>query len=164
MIELDDLELSFAGLRRSRGLRRSLEITGEGIVLGPGTLLARRVLGGEEPRILALLAAAHGHAVSAQILGVIRKALDLWSHGEKFLSQLHLSHARLPPLTGDQAFALFAQAGPTGMSRAAPVQRTHRVTSTSGMLLTPTHQGHATLIHIRGRLGIPWSLVPGRLN
>jgi hypothetical protein len=38
----------------------------------------------------------------------MRKAKDLWSQGEKFLAQLHLTYARLPPLTEDQAFALFA--------------------------------------------------------
>jgi hypothetical protein len=55
-----------------------------------------------------LLAAALGRAVSPRILDVMRKALDLWSRGEKFLAQLLLTFVRLPPLTEDQAFALFA--------------------------------------------------------
>src|ERR1019366_6655036 len=33
---------------------------------------------------------------------------DRGSRGEKFPAQLHLTFARLPPLTEDQAFALFA--------------------------------------------------------
>jgi hypothetical protein len=107
VIDLDDLKPGFAERRRSHGLRPNLEMTDEGLVLGAGTLLARP-RGGEEPRILALLAAALGRVVSPQILDVMRKALDLWSCGEKFLAQLHLTFARLPPLTEDQAFALFA--------------------------------------------------------
>ncbi len=85
-------------------------------MLGAGTLLARPRAGeralaqdDEGPRILALLAAAHGRSVSPQILDNIRKALGLWRRDEKCLAQLHLSCARLPPLTRDaQAFALFA--------------------------------------------------------
>jgi hypothetical protein len=84
-------------------------------MLGAGTLLARPRAGeralaqdDEGPRILALLAAAHGRSVSPRILDNIRKALGLWRRGEKCLAQLHLSCARLPPLTRDaQAFALF---------------------------------------------------------
>jgi hypothetical protein len=106
VIELDDLEVRFVERRRSHGLRPNLEITGEGLLLGAGTLLARP-RGGEEPCILALLAAV-GRVVSPQILDVMRKALDLWSRCEKFLAQLLLTFVRLPPLTEDQAFALFA--------------------------------------------------------
>jgi hypothetical protein len=51
VIELDDLEVRFVERRRSHGLRPNLEITGEGLLLGADTLLAKRVLGGEEPRI-----------------------------------------------------------------------------------------------------------------
>jgi hypothetical protein len=60
VIELDDLETRFAERRRGRRFRRSLEITNEGFLLGADTLLASRALDGEEPRALALLAAAHG--------------------------------------------------------------------------------------------------------
>jgi hypothetical protein len=116
VIELDDLETRFVERRRSHGLRPNLEMTSEGLVLGVDTLLVRPHDGegalaqdSEGPRILALLAAAHGRSVSPQILDSIRKALDLWSRDEKCLAQLHLSHARLPPMTCDaQAFALFA--------------------------------------------------------
>ncbi len=38
----------------------------------------------------------------------MRKAAGLWSAGEKFRAQLHLTYARLPPLTEEQAFALCA--------------------------------------------------------
>ncbi len=108
MIELDDLDARFDERRRARGLRRSLEITNKDFLLGADTLLATGVLEGEEARALALLAAAHVRALSPLILDIMRKAQDLWSRGEKSLAQLHLTFARLPPLTDDQAFALFA--------------------------------------------------------
>ncbi|WOJ90921.1 hypothetical protein RZS28_06450 [Methylocapsa polymorpha] len=107
MIELDDLETRFGERRRMRRLRHSLEIMDEGFLLGADTLLATRALDGEEPRALALLAGAHGRALSPQILDIMRKAQDLWSRGEKFLAQLHLTFARVPPLTEEQAFAPF---------------------------------------------------------
>jgi len=108
VIAFDDLETRFTERRRSCGIRRALEMTNEGLMLGAGVLLTRCAAEGEELRILALLAATHGRAVSPQIIDVMRKASDLWSRGEKFLAQLHLAFARLPPLTEDQAFALFA--------------------------------------------------------
>jgi len=71
VIELDDLNTIFVDRRRAHGLRPNLEMTDEGLVLGAGTLLAsprggERALAqeGEGPRVLALLAAAHGRSVS----------------------------------------------------------------------------------------------------
>ncbi len=84
MIELDDLEARFAE-RRALGLRRGLEITNQGAP-------ARR----------------RACAVSPHVLDVLGKAIGLWKGGEKFPAQLHLTYARLPPLTEGQAFALCA--------------------------------------------------------
>ena len=106
-MRLDDLEARFAA-RRAQGLRRNLEITDEGVLLGAGTLLAGLALDGEEARILAVLSAAFACAVSPQILDILGKAIALWKGGEKFRAQLHLTYARLPPLTEEQAFALCA--------------------------------------------------------
>jgi hypothetical protein len=106
-LRLDDLEARFAA-RRAPRLRRNLEITDEGLLLGAGTLLAGLPLDGEEARVLALLSAAFACAVSPQILDVLGKAIALWKGGEKFRAQLHLTYARLPPLTEEQAFALCA--------------------------------------------------------
>ena len=47
-------------------------------------------------------------AISSQILDVLGKAGALWKDGERFRAQMHLSYARLPPLTEEQAFALCA--------------------------------------------------------
>ena len=97
-MRLDNLEARFAA-RRARGRRRGLEITDEGLLLGARTLLAGLPLDGEEARILALLSAAFACAASPQILNIMRKAIGLWKGGEKFRAQLHLTYARLPPLT-----------------------------------------------------------------
>ena len=106
-MRLDDLEARFAA-RRAQGLRRNLEITDEGFLLGAGTLLAGLALDGEEARILTVLSAAFACAVSPQILDILGKAIALWKGAEKFRAQLHLTYARLPPLTEEQAFALCA--------------------------------------------------------
>jgi hypothetical protein len=106
-LRLDDLEARFAA-RRAQGLRRNLEITDEGVLLGAGTLLAGLALDGEEARILTVLSVAFACAVSPQILDILGKAIALWKGGEKFRAQLHLTYARLPPLTEEQAFALCA--------------------------------------------------------
>ena len=45
---------------------------------------------------------------SPQILDILRKAIGFWTRGDKFLAQLHLTYARLPPLSEEQAFALCA--------------------------------------------------------
>ena len=47
-------------------------------------------------------------AISPQILDILGKKIALWKGGEKFRAQLHLTYARLPPLTEEQAFALCA--------------------------------------------------------
>ncbi len=107
-MRIDDLEAGSAARRRAQGLRRNVEITDAAILLGAGILLAGLSLDGAEPRLLALLAAAFGCAASPRILDVMQKATGLWKGGEKFRAQLHLTYARLPPLTEEQAFALCA--------------------------------------------------------
>src|SRR5215475_14236791 len=78
----------------------------EGLVLGAGTILVpaegvRRLksLKGQEQRILALLSAAHGKAVSSSVLGNIERAGRAWSFGDDCLAYIHLAHAGLHPLT-----------------------------------------------------------------
>jgi hypothetical protein len=75
----------------------------EGLVLGAGTILVpaegmRRLknLEGQEQRILALLSAAHGKAVSPSVLGNIERAGKAWSVGDDCLAYIHLAHAGLP--------------------------------------------------------------------
>ncbi len=49
-----------------------------------------------------------GAAVSLPISGRHQKSHQPLKRGEKFRAQLHLTYARLPPLTEEQAFALCA--------------------------------------------------------
>jgi hypothetical protein len=66
-------------------------------------------LKGQEQRILALLSAAHGKAVSPSVLGHIERAGKAWSKGDDCLAYIHLAHARLqaPEDTRSAACRLF---------------------------------------------------------
>jgi hypothetical protein len=117
--QLDDLERKWSLKSRTDAIRRRLEITSEGLLLGAGTCLAKMIrseggapvlaLEGQGSRIIALLSVAYQGSIPVSILGTLHKASDLWSQGEKALAHLQLSFCRLPPLeTNDQAFRLFA--------------------------------------------------------
>ena len=102
---------------RARGLRPRMEITGEGLTLGAGTMLAGmardergrpRLALDDEPRVMALLATAYDQPVEAYVLGKMRRACDLWNEGEKALAHIHLAHAGLPPCDEMRALRLFA--------------------------------------------------------
>jgi hypothetical protein len=84
----------------------------EGLILGAGTILApaegvRRLksLKGQEQRILALLAAAYGKAVSSSVLGNIERAGRAWSVGDDCLAYIHLAHAGLHSLVDIESAA-----------------------------------------------------------
>jgi hypothetical protein len=91
-----------------------LAFTGDGLVLGAGTLVAPMRRGGGdaldlsgEDRVLALLAVAFSAPVNAAVLGKLRRASELWAQGDKCLAQIHLAHLRLPKLESEeQAFRL----------------------------------------------------------
>jgi hypothetical protein len=94
-----------------------LEITGEGLVLGAGTILAK--MGGDskgspelslddERRIMAILATAYGRPLQAHVLDKMRRAAELWNGGDKALAHIHLAFAGLPPCDDmDLALRLF---------------------------------------------------------
>ena len=72
----------------------------DGLVLGAGTILLqaegpRRLqsLRGQEARVLALLAAAHGKAVAPAVLGNIERAVKSWRDGDQCLAHIHLAHS-----------------------------------------------------------------------
>jgi hypothetical protein len=120
VLQIENFETKWTVQRRCWSLRRGMEITSEGLVLGAGTVLARMarkaagpralLLDGEEERILALLSVACWRSIPASINGKLRKASDLWNRDE---------HADLPPFDNqEQAFRLFAtndvlEAGPS---------------------------------------------------
>ncbi len=83
-----------------------MEISGGGLTLGAGTMLAwmgqdergrPRLALDDEPRAMALLATAYGRPVETYVLAKMRRAAELWTEGEKALAHIHLAHARLPP-------------------------------------------------------------------
>lgn len=89
---------------RAVAISPALRFTREGLVLGAGTVVVPaegicrlKSLKGQEQRILALLSAAHGKAVSPSVLGNIERAGKAWSKGGDCLAYIHLAHARLQP-------------------------------------------------------------------
>jgi len=101
---------------RSRRQYPRTEITGEGLMLGAGTVLAEmaknergrpRLALDDEPRVMALLATAYDRPVEAYILAKMRRAAELWNEGEKALAHIHLAYASLPPCEEEQALRLF---------------------------------------------------------
>src|SRR5580700_8243674 len=88
---------------RAAPIHPAMTFAAEGLVLGAGTILVpaegiRRLksLRGQEQRILALLSAPHGKAVSPSVLGNIERAGKAWSVGDDCLAYIHLAHAGLP--------------------------------------------------------------------
>jgi hypothetical protein len=75
----------------------------DGLALGAGTILLpvvrpRRLvdLQGEEARLLALLAATYGKAISPSVLDNIEEAARSWHEGDDLAAVSHLAHAGLP--------------------------------------------------------------------
>lgn len=85
---------------RARRLHPRMEITGEGLTLGAGTVLAKmtrdgrgaeRLAAGDGPRVMALLAAAHEEPVGPHVLATMSRACKRWNEGEKALAHIHLA-------------------------------------------------------------------------
>jgi hypothetical protein len=75
----------------------------DGLALGAGTVLVAteagrqlRNLHGQEARVLALLSAAYGRAITPSVLGNIERAAKAWREGDDCLAYIHLAHAGLP--------------------------------------------------------------------
>src|ERR1700730_1634962 len=89
-----------------------MEISGEGLTLGAGTVLAGMARDERRRQRLALrdepcAMARHGAARDG-LWAKMRLAAKLWNEGEKALAHIHLSFARLPPCDGaDQMLRLF---------------------------------------------------------
>jgi hypothetical protein len=84
---------------------RELTFTSDGLVLGAGTLLVEAQAGrllksvkGQESRVLALLSAAYGRAVTPSVLANIKRAAKAWREGDDCLAYMHLAHAGLRSL------------------------------------------------------------------
>jgi hypothetical protein len=93
-----------------------MEITCDRVMLGAGTILAKKAPGGraastfafDEPRVRALLTTAYEKQVGPRVLAKIVRACELWNKGEKALAHIHLAHANLPVCGEDETLRLFA--------------------------------------------------------
>jgi hypothetical protein len=89
----------------------ALYFSPDGLALGAGTILLPAVgprrlanLQGEEARLLALLSATYGKAISPSVLGNIERAAKSWRDGDDTAAVIHLAHAGLPrPHDADEA-------------------------------------------------------------
>jgi hypothetical protein len=88
-----------------------MTLTGQGLVLGAGTLLAKLddkalpIEAGQE-RIWTLLSVAYGHEVPLAVLGSLRRVAKHWHGGDKCLAAIHLAQMGLPGIGEDAAYRL----------------------------------------------------------
>lgn len=87
---------------RSVPISTSLTLSPDGLLLGAGTIIVasaalRRLqsLKGREAQVLALLSAAQGTPVGANVLGNIERAAKSWREGDDCLAHIHLTHSGL---------------------------------------------------------------------
>jgi hypothetical protein len=99
--------------RGSIAIDAVMRFSDEGLVLGAGTVLAKAdaaagrdiSIDPGEPRLLALLAAAHMRSPTAESLAHLRKAAQRWSEGQEALAHMHLALSRLDRLKQPEADA-----------------------------------------------------------
>jgi len=97
--------------KRSVPIIPALYFSPDGLALGAGTILLPAVgprrladLQGEEARLLALLSATYGKAISPSVLRNIERAAKSWRVGDDALAAIHLAHAAQPrPDNPDEA-------------------------------------------------------------
>jgi len=108
----DQLAKAWRERRESVAVDATMRFSDAGLVLGAGTVLAasgetvRDVsVEPDEPRLRALLAAAHRRRPAAAALAHLRKAAQRWSEGEDALAAMHLALSGLGRLARPQADA-----------------------------------------------------------
>jgi hypothetical protein len=119
MNEIERLQKQWRDSARFRGLHASMSLEKEGLVLGAGTILAKRgddcvlELAGEETRILTLLAVAYGQPIKPSALDTIRHASKHARAGDECMAAMHVALAQLPKLAdpADAARRLFIADG-----------------------------------------------------
>ena len=95
----------------SRGFQGWMTLTGQGLVLGAGTLRAKLdnealPVEADQERILTLLSVAYGHEVPLAVLGSLRRVAKHWHGGDKSLAAIHLAQMGLPDIGEDAAYRL----------------------------------------------------------
>src|SRR3974390_751506 len=98
----DQLSKAWNEHRKLTSVDPVMRFSDEGLVLGSGTVLAPASPSGPEfaidlsdPRLAALLTAAHLARPSASALAHLRKAADRWGEGDKALAAMHLVLSRV---------------------------------------------------------------------
>ncbi len=93
-----------------RGARfREMQFTGDGLVLGEGTVLAKMNDEGlriDEDRVLTCLALAFGRDVPPAAIGALQRAVKCWRDGDKALAAIHLAQIGLRKIDGEDAHRL----------------------------------------------------------
>ncbi len=93
-----------------RGARfREMQFTGDGLVLGEGTVLAKMNDEGlcvDEERVLTCLAVAFGPKVPPAAIGALHRAAKCWRSGDKALAAIHLAQIGLRKIDGEDAHRL----------------------------------------------------------
>jgi hypothetical protein len=102
-VQHERLRDAWLARKRAAPISPDLHFAPEGLVLGAGTILLpaeghRRLANVEayQARLLALLSATYGKAISPSVLGNIERAAKSWCAGDDCLAAIHLAHARLP--------------------------------------------------------------------
>ena len=119
MKQIEDLQKRWQESVRFRGLHAAMSLEKDALVLGAGTVLARRdhdgalALDGEDARLLRLLSVAYGRSVSTSVLGTLRKASRHARAGDDAMAAMYLALAKLPKLhdPSDSACRLFIADG-----------------------------------------------------
>ena len=108
----DQLAKAWRERRESVAIEAAMRFSDEGLVLGAGTVLAASGDSGREvsinpgePRLRALLAAAHQRRPAAEALAHLRKAAQRWNEGEDALAAMHLALSGLARLERPEADA-----------------------------------------------------------
>jgi hypothetical protein len=108
----DQLAKAWRERRGSVAIDAAMRFSDEGLVLGAGTVLAPTGDSGRdvsiepaEPRLRALLAAAHRRPPAAGALAHLRKAAQRWNEGADVLAAMHLALSGLGRLERPRADA-----------------------------------------------------------
>jgi hypothetical protein len=100
--EIEALQKRWQDEVRFRGLRASMCLEREGVVLGAQTVLAKRRSDGslesEDARVLTLLSVAYGNPIDHSVVNVIRRASKYARAGDECMASMHIALARLPKL------------------------------------------------------------------
>jgi hypothetical protein len=106
------LDKAWDARRGSGAIDPVMRFSDEGLVLGAGTVLAKSAASGRdiqvdpsEPRLQALLAAAHGRRPAVGSLAHLRKAAVRWNEGQDAMAAMHLALSRLGRLRRPEADA-----------------------------------------------------------